>query len=612
MIATLLLTAALVQPPQAAPPTRFTLLHTNDEHASLLPAPLTAADRSRGGAARLATKVREWRAVKDAQGESTLLLSAGDFSTGSPFNWLVFEDESPELQTMVDVGYDVVILGNHEFDHGPDELADYLERVGYPALAERIPLLSANIRIPEGHRLGGMGIGSTHLVTLPNGLTLGFIGLMGKQAAEFVPQKAPVEYEAPAETAARLVPELRAAGADVVIAITHLGVAEDRELATAVPDLDVIVGGHSHTELPEPILIGKTVIVQTGELLNNLGVLELEYLADEGRVRVRNQENGTAFNHPLDASVPEDPALAARVARYEARLDSVVAAMTDGRVGSLRQVVTHAGFPLANQPEKAETPMGDFITDAVRQGVSRVSGRPVDVAFMANGVIRGAIPAGDLSFYDLASLVGLGSDADGKPGYPLVSVYFTGRELRRILEITVLLSELRGDTYYLQVSGVRFAYDKDNMLWLRVPFAGTPVPSAKAVHSAAFENGEALEWDDDRLYHVVSDYYNASFLPFIGTLVPSLELVIKDEQGNPTSIDTRVVRDAQGRPYRVWQAVVEHAMAEAAIPERYREPQGRISQENRLPIQLVPGIGVVAVVLVPIWWWRRRRIRAAS
>lgn len=597
-----------IQPPADI---RFTILHTNDEHSAFVPTPALTPETSLGGMARLATAIRSYRERNEASGEPLILVSGGDFMTGTPFNWLIFGGMSPELQFMLDLRYDLVVLGNHEFDYGPDPLAEYLVRLGYPARAADTPLLSANIRIPEDHALAETGITGTHVVTVAEGVRVGFIGLMGREAADVAPFKDPVSFEDPIAVARAEAARLKAEGVALVVAVTHSGVEEDLELAQAVPDIALIVGGHSHTLIEEPIRVGETLIVQAGASVKHLGVLDISLDAATGRIRLLNGERGTPYVVPLDASVADDPSVKAQVAAYAAQLDGLLSDWTGGRVTGAFQVLTDAGFPLPNAPELQETPMGNFVTDALRLGVAEAGGAPVDVAFLANGVIRGSVASGPVPFYDIASNTGLGSGPDFTPGYPLVSVYLTGTELRRVLEMTLLLSHLRGDMYYLQVSGLRYEYDLDRMLWGRIPFKGTPVPSTKAVLRAwrITPEGEVpLEWDDDRLYHVVSDYYNASFLPFVGTLLPKLKLEFKDENGIPADIDDRIVfRD--GKPYKVWQAVAEHAMRAGSVPEAYAASFQRQIPTDGPSLWRVPGAVALALTVLAVIIWVRRRKR---
>lgn len=127
----------------------------------------------------------------------------------------------------------------------------------------------------------------THLLELENGLTVGMFGLIGKDAESVAYSYDPLIFEEQEETARMAVAELQKLGADVIIAITHAGVDEDLALAAAVPGIHVIVGGHCHTALFEPVVENGTIIVQAGSLLRYLGVLELAHDPQDETLRIR-------------------------------------------------------------------------------------------------------------------------------------------------------------------------------------------------------------------------------------------------------------------------------------------------------------------------------------
>ncbi len=142
----------------------FTILHTNDEHSALIPhSPAIdylphADDLTAGGSARLASAVEGIRREKREEGEPVLLFSAGDFIGGSAFSWLAQQGLAPELDVMQTIGYDAVIIGNHEFDYGPDVLAAYLQAAGYPEAHHKTLLLAANTKAPYGIRMAAIMI----------------------------------------------------------------------------------------------------------------------------------------------------------------------------------------------------------------------------------------------------------------------------------------------------------------------------------------------------------------------------------------------------------------------------------------------------------------------
>src|SRR5690606_10866191 len=126
----------------------------------------------------------------------------------------------PELTIMIEAGYDVLTLGNHEFDYGPDLLASYLQLAGYPEMSDKLPILAANTVIPEGHALNEVGLQKTHIKTLNNGLKLGFVGLMGEHAAGVAPLAEPILFADQIESVRSAVEQLKSEGAEVIILLS--------------------------------------------------------------------------------------------------------------------------------------------------------------------------------------------------------------------------------------------------------------------------------------------------------------------------------------------------------------------------------------------------------
>ncbi|HUF28419.1 MAG TPA: bifunctional UDP-sugar hydrolase/5'-nucleotidase [Gemmatimonadaceae bacterium] len=628
-------TALARQDPAAPRPNdgelRVTILHTSDEHSAVLPMPLVeyrpgGSGSARGGFARLAQVVEDVRRRKAQLGEPVLLTSAGDHTGGSPFSWLVLDGEAPELALMVEMGYDVITLGNHEFDHGPERLAGAVAAAGFPLVANRTAIVASNTRPPAGHPLTERGLRRSHMLTLPNGLRVGFIGLIGRSAVRVAPSARPVEFDDAAEAAAAAVTELRAGGAHIIIALTHSGLSEDRALASAVEGIDVILGGHDHRLLEEPVVEAGTIIVHPGAYLRQVVMLELGWDPATAEVRLRNPESAAPFVIPLDGTVEESPAVAARIAGYRRQLEEWMAELTDGRFSALDATIARSTFTIRRASGAVESPFGNFVADAMRAAAERATGERVDFAFQANGSIRGDVaPGADsanrdvITVHDLAGLVGLGSGPDGRPGYPLVSLWLTGDEVRRVLEVSILLSELLGNAWFLQTSGVRTRYDPRRAVLMRVPLRGTPIPTGRAVLSAERDEGGTfvpLERGDSRLYHVVTDHYVLSFLPPVGRLVPRLAVVPKAANGEPIDdVDQTIIR-RRGEELKVWQAVLEFAAdqprndaGEARIPEYYAATAGRLVVVRATPIWLwaIAGLALVAVPVVAgvvLWRWR--------
>jgi 5'-nucleotidase / UDP-sugar diphosphatase len=608
---------------------RFTILHTNDEHSHLIPIPViddhpVYDNPAMGGFARLAGAVNQIRLEKELLSEPVLLFSGGDNLGGPAFGWMpLMEGMAPELTLFQKLGYDAVTIGNHEFDYGSDVYANYLKAAGYPEASDRTVILGTNTRPPQDHPLSQLGIKNHYVIELENGLKVGVFGLIGEDAISKTAEPGPVNFDNPIESARIAVEALKEEGVDIIISVNHSGVQEDRELAKAVPEIDVIVGGHSHTPLYEPIIEGKTVIVQAGQYLNYLGMLELSWDPDAMRVNVLNRGNGTPFLKPLDQTVPVDETIAELIAGYKVMLDDWVSELTSGKITDVTQVVAYSDFPIKrNQPQK-ESAIGNYIADALKWAAEDALGKTVDVGVQANGAIRSDIlpgtqewSEGEISFYDLIMAVGLGSGEDGNPGYPMVSFYITEDELRRALEVSVLLSGLMGDSYFLQLSGLSMLYDSNRAVLFRVPFSGTPIPTGRAVLSAELNrlDGELhrVQRGSEALIHIVTDYYIAGFLPLVGDVVPNLAIQLRDENGNPVDLDDTIIMQ-NGSQLKVWQAVLNYTLSHETndiglpvIPAQYEEPGRRLVSTYTLPLWIWPAVALFVMISVIVFIVRRR------
>ena len=609
-------------------PVRFTILHTNDEHSHLIPHPAiddhpVLNNSTRGGFARLAGAINRIRGEKEQMNEPVLILSGGDILGGPAFGWLPLMDGvAAEMNLFHQIGYDAVTIGNHEFDYGSEQLAKYLRAAGYPEAHSKTVLLGANTKPPSDHPLAEMDIQNQTIKVLSNGLKVGIFGLIGKDAINKTASPEPVEFDDPIETARMEVKELLDRGVDIIIALTHSGVNEDRDLANAVPEIDVIVGGHSHTPLYEPIVIGKTVIVQAGSYLSYLGVLELEWSREEQVVNMVNNESGRNFLEPLNSEVEGDDEVAAEVERYTSLLDEWVVDLTDGRVTDIRQPIASSSFTISGGRLMSETPAGNYITDAMRWAAEKVTGKRVDVAVQASGAIRAEIKPGveewsaeQISFYDLIMSTGLGSGEDGNPGYPLVSVYMTESDVRKSIEVSLLLSQLRDNAYFLQYSGLRAAFDPNRSILFTIPFLDQPIPTYRGVLSAELDLGDgtyrAIRSDSDELLHVVTDRYVAGFLPLVGAILPKLNIILRDQEGDPVDLDDRIILEDE-QQLKVWQAVLNYTLSHPMgdlnlpkIPQRYEITENRLRIVPTLPLWIWPVAILSVVVAVIIYLFRR-------
>jgi len=450
---------------------KFSILHTNDMHASFIgmgPAsdytPFTLNDdTTRGGYARLAALIRLRRDERQAEGP-VLVLDAGDYSMGTAFSAATRETGS-ELRLMGRMGYDATTFGNHEFDLGPAGLG---KSIGVAAEAGRIPaVLAANasfagndLTLSDLQRLTRAGTLRRYAVIERGGMRFGLFGVLGKEAMIYTSGGA-TTFADPIAAAKEVVTILRETEkVDVVIALSHGGVekgkdgryvdGEDVRLARDVPGIDVVIGGHSHTELREPIIVnGRTPVVQTGLESRNLG--ELVITIDAGRLTVDSYRL-----HPIDDSIPGDRAIAAEI---EALKKSVTAAAFASRGYRIDEPLALVPRDLPNTftDIAAGTVLANLVTDSFRRATK------ADIGFTANGMMRASLTRGKTgvqTVYDIFAVAPLGSGVvDPTPGSTLVTGHFYGRDLKQLLEFFLVDSPAHPGEYFPRASGMRFRYD---------------------------------------------------------------------------------------------------------------------------------------------------------
>ena len=275
-------------------PVHITILHVNDVHGHVLPyLELSISEKTPvGGAADLAAMIKRER---DANPDGNLLLSAGDMFQGTPVS-NIFRGRSV-IDVMNYLKFDAMVLGNHEFDWGRDALNDLRSWASFP-------FLSANIFDGNGKILPGI---QPYIILTRKNLKIAVIGITTVVG---------LTYQEPLLVLPDVIKKVKDQGANLVVALSHLGLDEDKELAGQVSGIDVIVGGHSHTAVTEPVQIGKTIIVQAGYNGLYLGVLNLEVDPSKNEVLryTKKDELKTVFacnDNPFDAK------LAGIVDKYE-------------------------------------------------------------------------------------------------------------------------------------------------------------------------------------------------------------------------------------------------------------------------------------------------------
>lgn len=627
-----------------------TILFTHDLHSHFLPQS-TAEGGESGGYARLKTVIDGERAMNP----DALLVDGGDFSIGSLIQTL-YTTQAAELRTMGAMGYDAVTIGNHEFDHKGVGFAEMLNsakaaqtaamglltdsqypprnleayQAQYGPLTLALPaLLEANYAPADDNpdrafiRSAMENYGVTDCVTLERGgVTYGLFGLMGVDSDECAPTSGFTRTDA-AKAAKRCVETLKGEGAEIIVCLSHSGTgdslasSEDEELAKAVDGIDVIVSGHTHSTLAEPLVVNDTYIVSSGPYCQNLGSLTFSW-GGSGQKRLLDYRL-----IPIDETVAEDPEIAGLVERWKDMVGETYLA----RYGlTYDEVLTHTDCDLTTPVSAVQenNGLGTLVSDAFlwadRTLNAAYADSPHTVSVTADGVLRANLPAGDLTAAMAFDVLSMGVGEDGTSGFPLVAVYLTGKELKAAMEVEASVTPIM-PAAQLYMSGAKYAFNTKRMFFNRVYDA--------ALTDVTFDEsstGNAYEIDDNALYRVVTGMYSAQMLGTVKSKsMGLLSLEPKQANGTPvTDFADCILYDANGNELKEWYALAAYLeqFGEDGLPDRYADPANGCKQvsDSFAPGQLLAGwngitwvvLGIVLLVLALILLLirsLRRRIR---
>ena len=615
-----------------------TILFTHDLHSHFLPQS-TAEGGESGGYARLKTVIDGERAMNP----DALLVDGGDFSIGSLIQTL-YTTQAAELRTMGAMGYDAVTIGNHEFDHKGTGFAEmlnsakaaqqaavelllvdarpledmdaYRERFG-PVTPVLPTLLEANYAPADDNqdrafiRSAMEDYGVTDCMTLERGgVTYGLFGLMGVDSDECAPTSGFTRTDA-AKAAKRCVETLKGEGAEIIVCLSHSGTgdslasSEDEELAKAVDGIDVIVSGHTHSTLAEPLVVNDTYIVSSGPYCQNLGSLTFSW-DDGGEKRLLDYRL-----IPIDETVAENPEIAGLVEQWKDMVGETYLA----RYGlTYDEVLTHTDCDLTTPASAVQenNGLGTLVSDAFlwadRTLDAAYADSPHTVSVTADGVLRANLPAGDLTVAMAFDVLSMGVGEDGTSGFPLVAVYLTGKELKAAMEVDASVTPIM-PAAQLYMSGAKYAFNTKRMFFNRVYDA--------ALTDVTFDEsgtGNAYEIDDNALYRVVTGMYSAQMLGTVKSKsMGLLSLEPKQANGTPvTDFADCILYDANGNELKEWYALAAYLeqFGEDGLPDRYAAPANGCKQvsDSFAPGQLLTGwngitwavLGIVLLILVLI------------
>lgn len=602
---------------EAAPGTAVDIVFTHDTHSHLntFTTMVDGLETELGGFARMNTLIEAQR----AQNPDTLVIDGGDFSMGTLIQ-TVFETQAAELRMLGYLGCDVTTLGNHEFDYRSKGLANMLTSAqasgdAVPAMVvcnvdwdtmEAEGLTEGQQRLKDAFAAYGV---SNYTVLEKGDVDIAVVGVFGKDALACAPT-CELKFEDPIEAVKQTVADIKAnEDVDMIVCVSHSGTwedeskSEDELLAKAVPDLDLILSGHTHTELEKPIQHGSTYVVSCGEYGKNLGELTLTQQAD-GRWAMSAYEL-----IPITSDIAVHAATQQTIDNFMDTVDTDYLARfgyTKDQVLAENDIVFSTQKDLENIHE--EHNLGDIIADAYVYAVENAAdydGVPVDLAVVPSGTVRDTYARGDITVEQVFNSFSLGIGADGVPGYPLISVYLTGREIRTAAEIDASVSDFM-TTARLYCSGLNFTYNPHRLLLNKV------------TNVCLEDDGQRVALEDDKLYRIVADLYSGQMLSAVTDMSYGiLAIVPKYADGTPITDFEDVIITENGRELKAWDSIARYMASFADtdgdgianVPAYYSTTHGRkLVDTSRSPLALLKnpnkftavyaGLLAVAVLLI--------------
>ena len=457
------------------------ILHINDFHSRIesinkFDSTCSAEEEGKnecfGGAARLLTAINQTRDALKAEGKNVLLLNAGDNFQGSLF-YTTYKG-TVEAEVLNAMKFDAMTVGNHEFDDSEDGLAGFLDKVQFP-------VVTANVVATAASKIGDRVKPS--IVLEVGGQKIGIVGAVANDTAELATPGPNITIAEDVAKISEQVQKLKQDGVDKIIALTHVGYPRDLEFIAKIPDVDVVVGGHTHTLLsntdqkaegPYPTLVDnpggyKVPVVQAGQYSKYLGDLKVVF-DDSGVVK---ESKGDPIL--IDSSFKPDEATLKRIDELKAPIEALkskVVGSSEGPIEGDRKVC-----------RVKECSMGNLVADAT---LARVKDQGVTIAFANSGGLRSSIDAGDVSMGEVLTVL---------PFQNTVATFqLKGEDIRAALENGVSQID-DGAGRFMQVSGLKYSFDRSK-------------PAGGRVVSVEVKEGDAfVPVDPAKTYIVAANNY---------------------------------------------------------------------------------------------------------
>lgn len=556
------------------------ILFTNDIHSNF--------KSSLGGYLPLSGVISQQRATSN--GIFTIVVDAGDMAMGSMYQTL-YRDYAPEMSFFSIMGYSALTMGNHDFDFGTAAYSNMLGsaiKSGTESARKRVPLLVANIEFSGDSILNRALIdyGRRDFLVIDScGLKVAIIGIMGEGAYHDAPDLSRSKFIDPVRAISPLVDSLRPI-VDYIVVLSHGGTvshkgreAADISLAQNVQGIDIIISGHDHDLILDPIKVGDTYIVSSGWGAEYLGraTLSGDELVDYRLIPVGNSTPDSLFYSKYDY--------------LDSLLLGRIFTMTGLRISDT--IFENSQKLLVNRDNFDEANLARVIAKSYSDVLLKRDMRGGVIAIVPFGTVRGELDSGAVTYKDVFNVLSLGEGENMSPGYPLVSCYLYGSELRDVCELNLSVAPSLPDAR-LFFHGLKYSYAS-----YRPPFS--------KIVSMRVDRGDGtyVPVHKDSLYCVVAGMYTAKMLALLKRESFSiLSAEPRDEQGNKIGdLSFIIVRDLDGKEVKEWEALALLLKGNTRLEGEYvwdEKNEEKISSFNIKYLFVMPSITLYLLWLVVI------------
>ncbi|KPA14661.1 metallophosphoesterase [Candidatus Magnetomorum sp. HK-1] len=628
----------------------LTILQTSDIHnhasgygpfADYTPMDTSDQDIVRGGFARIASKVKEIKIHQLLMNTPVLLVDSGDFTMGTMYD-LAAASPIPFIYFQA-LGYDAITLGNHEFDWSPKGLAMLIQNgIQNELMPFQVPIVASNTIIPTDNELNNFkntAILDSLVKELPNGLKVGILGFLGRNADSYAPAAPPVTFDHDTASLQSKVDKLKNDyHCDIILVLSHGGVdktgtGDDNDLANTVDGIDIIASGHAHTAAHQPFTRGpnNTLIFSPGSYGEYLSRLDIRYNLNKKCI-VDYRFELVEMNDTVEGSKEMDDTIKL--------VNSTLSASLQAALGSkVGDKVAYTDIEVAFSEEAAgPSGIGNLCTDAFR-GIANALApadphgtTPYMLSFIANGTLRDCIKPGKngiITFSDIFNVLPLGmSPKGGMPGYPLISTYLNAYDIRALCEISVAVMIGTGlpessfpplpSSFYFHFSGVNYEYDPSASMGQRVKVVklyspADPMCSGVPILTLSSDQVPDSIWDANskKLYRAAVDLYLLQM--FYSLSLPDSEYKslsalfpnFKDANGNPLPsglifVDYDTFCSAYAIDADPSQAGVQELMAWTALFKFIQAWQAIPTIEQRDGLPVLPAMSPYNTSVIPL------------